>query len=326
MPRRGRGASTPRAADADAAARAGVLDDRSRRLPRAAGRAAARRLDRASGISTARSRPRHAGSSATRHHGPAGARTLIPRPAISWAAMRAVRALTVAASSTPAFVNAAASASAARRSPPVSSVSKRRTASAATRRTVDRCSSRVSAASIRSMSPSAPHACAARGSSPRSSYTSAARRWSPACPSNPPRTPERSAFELGEGGPAAAGCQRLRGRDADRRQLVRLVLVGWLVSGRLAVFSRRRRARQRIREHLRGGVEIGQRYVGDVLLAGADRAEQRRQGFPVLLAAQAADQADEVAAAENRQLGIERAPSGTHPEMLPYDAPVFRRA
>ena len=125
--------------------------------------------------------------------------------------------------------------------------------------------------------------------------------------------PERSAFELGERGAAAAGCQRLRGRHAERRQLVGLVFVRGLVVGRLAVFSRARRARQCIHEHFRGGVEIGQRYVGDLSLAAADGAEQRCQGLPVLFTAQAADQADEVAAAENRQLGIERAPSGTHP-------------
>ena len=61
---------------------------------------------------------------------------------------------------TPAAASIPAAATAARRSPPVSSASNRRMASTAARRLLDRCSSRASAASIRSRSPSAPHACA----------------------------------------------------------------------------------------------------------------------------------------------------------------------
>ena len=120
------------------------------------------------------------------------------------------------------------------------------------------------------------------------------------------------AFQLGQRRPVAARRERVRRGDAERGQLVFRVLVVPLVLAGLVLATRGRERRHGVREDPRGRVEVGQRHVRHLLLAGADGAEYRDQRLPVLLAAQAPDQPHEVAAAENRQLGIERAPSGRH--------------
>ena len=267
-----------------------------------------------SGTSTPRSRPRHAGSSATRHHGPPGPRTLIPRPAIKPVAMRVARAFDVAASCTPAVVDAfllpRPRRGAPRRSAALRIGGRRRWPPAGCSIVVRR---------GRAPPPSGRDRRARPTRSPRASRLRGLRRRAlPAGDRPPPQQPAArprarrsssvSGGRLQRPDSASAAAMRTAASSSSSSASAGLYGVGSLV--RLGPGAE---AGERIGQHPGGRVEVGQRYVRDLLLAGAHRAEQRRQRLPVLFAAEAADQADEVAAAENRQLGIERMPSGTPP-------------
>ena len=143
--------------------------------------------------------------------------------------------------------------------------------------------------------PPAPAARAARPSARRSSSVSGGGCCGPTAP------PRRQC------GPRASSSA-----SSSSRRLVRRRLAGLSRGGEPASVSASTR-------------DAVSRSVSDTKATSCSLAptapNSDGQGLPVLFAAEAADQPDEVAAAEDRQLGIERVPSGTHPVMLPYDAP-----
>ncbi len=114
---------------------------------------------------------------------------------------------------------------------------------------------------------------------------------------------QRPALELGQRRPAAAREQRLRRRQPQRPHLVCL--------SRARVLGRHD-VGERVGQQAGRRVDVGQRYERQAALAVADRAEHDGQRRPAALAAQPSDQADEVAAAEDRQLGIEHVASRSH--------------
>ena len=307
----------PRAADADAAARAGVLDDRS---PSAPARSRACRRDTAgsrSGTSTRAIAAEARGQQRDAAPGPAG-RAHVDSPPRDQAGARCGPAGRCA-------VAASWHAGLRQQRPPRRARRGARRRSAASRSaggrrpppggSVERCSSRASAASIRSRSPSAPHAFAARGFRRPGPRKRARRAGGRRLPQQRGGAAERPAFELGQRRPAAAGGQRLRGGDAARAaQLVCLAprRPACIAVGLAVLFPGPAPASASASS--RGGVEIGQRYVGDVLLAGADRAEQRRSGLPSSAHGTGGRPARRSRGRrESSSSGSSVRPSGTHP-------------